>query len=62
MLERPFPFFVSKKAGEIMIFGNFLAKKKSVLAYILLKIDIFVCFKTILLICFVISKKVYETD
>ena len=36
MLETPFPFFVSKKPGEIPIFGTFLAKN-SVLAYILLK-------------------------
>ena len=27
MLETPFPFFISKKAGEILIFGTFLAKK-----------------------------------
>ena len=40
MLETPFPFFVSKKPGEIPIFWTFLAKK-SILAYISLKIDIF---------------------
>ena len=40
MLETPFPFFISKKPGEILIFGTFLAKK-SILAYISLKIDIF---------------------
>ena len=27
MLETPFPFFISKKPGEIPIFGTFLAKK-----------------------------------
>ena len=41
MLETPFPFFVSKKLGEIPIFGTFLAKK-SILAYISLKINIFI--------------------
>ena len=40
MLETPFPFFISKKPGEIPIFGIFLAKN-SILAYILLKINIF---------------------
>ena len=40
MLETPFPFFISRKAGEIPIFGTFLAKK-SILAYISLKINIF---------------------
>ena len=40
MLETPFPFFISKKTGEIPIFRTFLAKK-SILAYISLKIDIF---------------------
>ena len=29
MLETPFPFFISKKSGEIPIFGTFLAKKIS---------------------------------
>ena len=33
MLETPFPFFISKIPGEILIFGTFLAKK-SILAYI----------------------------
>ena len=28
MLETPFPFFISQKPGEIVIFGTFLAKKK----------------------------------
>ena len=28
MLETPFPFFMSKKPGEIPIFGTFLAEKK----------------------------------
>ena len=37
----PFSFFISKKPSEITIFGIFLAKKKSSLAYISLKIDIF---------------------
>ena len=41
MLETPFPFFKSKKPGEIPIFGTFLAGKKSTLAYISLKINIF---------------------
>ena len=27
MLETAFPFFISKKTGEIPIFGTFLAKK-----------------------------------
>ena len=27
MLETPFPFFICKKPGEILIFGTFLAKK-----------------------------------
>ena len=27
MLETPFPFFISKKPGEILIFGTFLVKK-----------------------------------
>ena len=27
MLETPFPFFISKQVGEILIFGTFLAKK-----------------------------------
>ena len=40
MLGTPFPFFISKKPGEIPIFVTFLAKK-SILAYISLKIDIF---------------------
>ena len=40
MLETQFPFFISKKPGEIPIFGTLLAKK-SILAYISLKIDIF---------------------
>ena len=39
MLETPFPSFISKKLGEIPIFGTFLAKK-SILAYISLKIGI----------------------
>ena len=34
------PSFISEKPGEIQIFGSFLAKK-SILAYISLKIDIF---------------------
>ena len=29
MLETPFPFFISKKPGEIPTFGTFLAKKKN---------------------------------
>ena len=29
MLETPFPFFISKKVGEIPIFGTFLAKMKN---------------------------------
>ena len=41
MLETPFSFFISNKLGEIPIFGTVLAKKKSIFAYILLKIDIF---------------------
>ena len=40
MLETPFPFFISKKPVEIPIFGTFKLKKKSILAYISLKIDI----------------------
>ena len=40
MLEISLPFFISKKPGGIPIFGTFLAKK-SILAYISLKIDIF---------------------
>ena len=40
MLETPFPFFIGKKPGETPIFGTFLAKK-TILAYISLKIDIF---------------------
>ena len=27
MLETPFPFFISKKPGEISIFGTFLSEK-----------------------------------
>ena len=27
MLETPFPFFISKKSGEIQIFGSFLGEK-----------------------------------
>ena len=38
--QTPFPFFISKKPGEIPIFETFLAKK-SIFAYISLKIDIF---------------------
>ena len=38
MLETPFPFFISKKPGEIPIFGTFLPKKNwfffSILVYI----------------------------
>ena len=37
MLETPFPFFVCKKPGEILIFGTFLAKKidfLSILVYV----------------------------
>ena len=33
MLQTKFPFFISKKQGEILIFGDFLTKK-SILAYI----------------------------
>ena len=40
MLETPFPLFISKKAGEIPIFGTFFSEK-SILGYISLKIDIF---------------------
>ena len=40
MLETPFHFFISKKQGEILIFWTFLAKK-SIVAYMPLKIDIF---------------------
>ena len=40
MLETPFPFFIGKKPDAIRIFGTFLARK-SLLAYISLKINIF---------------------
>ena len=49
MLDTPFPLFISKKPGEIPIFGTFKQKnkktkktqKKSILAYISPEIDIF---------------------
>ena len=50
ILETPISFFISKKPGEIPIFGTFLAKKKTKKQkqkqnnfglYISLKIDIF---------------------
>ena len=41
MLETLFPFFTSKNPGEIPMFGFFFLAKKSILAYILLKINIF---------------------
>ena len=42
MLETPFPFFINKKTRvKFRYLELLLAKKKSVLAYISLKIDIF---------------------
>ena len=43
MLETPFSLFISKKPGEIPIFGTFISEKRpiSISVYISLKINIF---------------------
>ena len=58
MLETPLPFFISKKPGEIPIFGTSLAKK-SILDHISLKIDIFQVGHVLLRHCDVICRPIF---